>query len=236
MLITTPTLKYFNKEALLQELESTFESFSIEMCDLCFEADDTNESIDDEKDNQTDKDSNIKTNKSGLSITMDKDKEKKSFGEMSKEALDKSVEKVSAVAGKVKDFTKSSVGAIDKLPDSTKRREIQKMKEEVRDDPKSISKMIGKALSGAGKAVAVAGIATVNLPLGIATLVAMTKHNKNTRKATIRDLDHDMSKIDTELEKAKREDDYDKVADLTILQKNTKRAYEKLKFGYSATD
>lgn len=153
-----------------------------------------------------------------------------------KKAGDAAMSAISKMATKVKDFSKSSIAKINALPENKKREEIENLKSKVREDPKTLADMIKSSIVKAGKGAALAGLAMVSLPAAAAAVVGYGASRKKLNKNTIRNIKDELTKIDIEIEKADRDGDLDRKADLLILKRNTERAYDKLKYGWSPND
>lgn len=144
-----------------------------------------------------------------------------------------SVAAVKNMAVKAKDFTKSSIAKVNNLPVDQTQKAIDDKISKAKNEPRELSKLTSDGLKGAGKGVALVGLGILSLPLAAAAIVANRHRNIGLMKAGANDLEGQMLKIKAELEKADRDGDLDKKADLLILQRQTEKAFMKLKYGIS---
>lgn len=148
-------------------------------------------------------------------------------------ASSKAVQDVRKMAAKTADFAKSSVAKVNDMPENVTQKEINEKIATAKDDPKSLAKLVQDGAKSAGKATAIAGISILSLPIAAAAIVANRKFNIHTTKNGADQLKNELIKLELQIKKAREEGDTDKEADLLILQRNTDRAYMRLKYGLS---
>lgn len=141
------------------------------------------------------------------------------------------VSQVKNMAVKAADFTKSSVGKVNNMPVDQTQKAINERIVAAKDDPKNLSKMVNDGLKSAGKGAALTGLAILSLPIAAGALVKYKMHDNKMKQAGAEQLGRDLIKIKMEIEKADRDGDLDKKADLLILQRQTEQAFAKLKYG-----
>lgn len=146
------------------------------------------------------------------------------------EGFAKVIGSMKATAAKVKEFGKSSFNMMNSLPEKTIDAFAQQKMSEIKNDPKSIVSLTKQITMGAGRKVAAAGMCIACLPLGIAAIIGNKALDNNVKKRVLTDLNNEYVRIGQELEKADRDGDYDKKADLLIAQAETKKAINKLMY------
>jgi hypothetical protein len=135
------------------------------------------------------------------------------------------------MAAKVQDFAKSSVAKVNALPEQTQAKMINSAISEAKEEPKSMVDTLKKFALKAGKAVGVAGLAITALPVAAAAVVADKTINAKNKQNAAEELDHEITRINAQIQKADQEGDYDKKADLLIAKRTAMQAQAKLKYG-----
>lgn len=187
-----------------------------------------------ENDDYSDSDANKNNrNDKNAQATNDPDGAKNKEGFFSDDHLKSAAENTKKYALKVKDFAKSSVNKINEMPENIRDNAIQEQISKARDDPKDFKEMASSAIKGAGKGIALAGLAAINLPLAAAAFVANKKISNHTKIEALREMQNQQTQLDGELEKADRDGDIDKKTDLLIAKRNLDRARAKMKYGIS---
>jgi hypothetical protein len=154
---------------------------------------------------------------------------KKNF--MENPTTKKALEITKNMAVKVQDFTKSSVAKINALPETTQSKMIKEQILDAKEEPRSMAKNLKKGIMSAGKGLAVAGLAITSLPLAAAAVVANKKLDIGTKKQAAEELQHELIRLDGQIQAADQAGEYDKKADLLIAKRTAQQAHAKLKYG-----
>jgi hypothetical protein len=146
-------------------------------------------------------------------------------------ATQKAIKASKDFAVKVQDFTKSSVAKINALPETTQAKMINENILDAKEEPRSLVTNLKKGLTSAGKGLAVAGLAITSLPLAAAAVVANKKIDIGVKKQAAEELQHELIRLDGQIQAADQAGDYDKKADLLIAKRTAQQAHAKLKYG-----
>jgi hypothetical protein len=174
------------------------------------------------------------TNKNALMSKFDS--VKKGAGDFKKDFMEnpttkKAIEATKKMAIKVQDFTKSSVAKINALPETTQAKMINENILDAKEEPRSLADNLKKGVKSAGKGLAVAGLAITSLPLAAAAIVANKAIDKSTKQNAAEEMQHELIRLDGQIQAADQAGDYDKKADLLIAKRTAQQAYAKLKYG-----
>jgi hypothetical protein len=169
---------------------------------------------------------------SDLKISSGIDGIKTGFKEMIESpGVQKAISVSKNMAAKVSDFTKSSVAKINALPEKTQAKMISENITDAKEDPKTLGTHLAQGIKQAGKGVVVAGLAITCLPLAAAAIIADKKIGNDSKRQAAEELQHELIRIDAQIQKADADNDYDKKADLLIAKRTAMQAHAKLKYG-----
>jgi hypothetical protein len=145
-------------------------------------------------------------------------------------AVKKSAKMAKNFSYKAHGFTDSAISRINEIPENRRERKIKAIIDKAK-NRKTITGMLHNGIKAAGTGAMYAGLAMVCLPAAVGVFLVSSHINNEDKKTAIEEIVRELKVIDLQIQKADRDGDYDKKADLIIAKRVAEEAYHKLKYG-----